>query len=83
MINQELMKFNLLNPILKNNIGKHKLNEYSINTSLAAKGPLAHRLQRLHHRTAAPPAKSKMAGRGPQNGRLGLEKCLPLGFWVF
>ena len=33
------------------------------NTSLAAKGALAHRLQR---RTAAPPAKSKMAARGPK-----------------
>ena len=50
------------------------------NTSLAAKGALANRLQR---RTAAPPAKSKMAARGPQNGRGGLERCLPLGFWAF
>ena len=32
---------------------------------------------------AAPPAKSKMAARGPENGRRGLEKCLPIGFWVF
>ena len=40
----------------------------------------------LHRRTActaAPPAKSKMAARGPQNGRGGLERCLPLGFWAF
>ena len=29
---------------------------------------------------AAPPGKSKMAARGPQNGRRGLERCLPLGF---
>ena len=28
---------------------------------------------------AAPPVKSKMAARGPQNGRWGLERCLPLG----
>ena len=47
------------------------------NTSLAATGALAHRLQR---RT---PAKSKMAARGPQNGRGGLERCLLLGFWAF
>ena len=40
------------------------------NTSLAAKGALAHRLQR---RTAATPAKSNMAARGPQNGRRGLS----------
>ena len=39
---------------------------------------LAHRLQR---HTAALPAKSLMAARGPQNGRQGLERCLPLGFW--
>ena len=32
---------------------------------------------------AAPPAKSKMAARGPQNGRGGLQRCLPLGFWAF
>ena len=32
---------------------------------------------------AAWPAKSKMAARGPQNGRRGLEWCLPLGFWAF
>ena len=29
---------------------------------------------------AAPPTKSKMAARGPQNGRGVLERCLPLGF---
>ena len=47
------------------------------NTSLAAKGALANRLQR---RTAAPPAKSKMAARGPQNGRgvFGRSKQLSL-----
>ena len=28
---------------------------------------------------SALPAKSKMATRGPQNGRQGLEKCLPPG----
>ena len=32
---------------------------------------------------ATPPAKSKMAARGPQNGRRGLQRCLPLGFWAF
>ena len=31
----------------------------------------------------APPAKSKMATRGPQKGVWGLERCLPLGFWAF
>ena len=39
--------------------------------------PLAHRLQR---RTAW---KIKMAARGPQNGRRGLEKSLPQGFGRF
>ena len=28
-----------------------------------------------HFRISAPPAKSKMAARGPQNGRRGLERC--------
>ena len=27
-------------------------------------------------------AKSKMATRGPQMGRRGLESCLPLDFWA-
>ena len=53
------------------------------NTSLAAPGALAHRLQRRNACNAAPPAKSKMAARGPQNGRWGLESCPPLGFWAF
>ena len=30
---------------------------------------------------AAPPAKSKMAASGPQNGRRSLERCPPIGFW--
>ena len=47
------------------------------NTSLAAPGALAHRLQRRTACNAAPPA------GGPQNGRRGLERCLPLGFWAF
>ena len=38
------------------------------NTSLAALGTFAHRLQR---RTM-----------GPKNGRQYLERCLPLGFWA-
>ena len=45
------------------------------NTSLAAKGALAHRLHRRTACNAAPPAKSKMAARGPQNGGRGLERC--------
>ena len=44
------------------------------NTSLAAMGVLAHRLQ---HTTAC---KSEMDARGPQNGWLGLERCSTLGF---
>ena len=44
------------------------------NTSLAAPGALAHRLQRRTACNAAPRAS------GPQNGRRGLERCLPLGF---
>ena len=46
-------------------------------TSLAAKGALAHRLQR---RTAC---KIKMAAKGAKNVRRGLERCLPIGFWAF
>ena len=49
------------------------LNIYYLNTSLAAKGALAHRLQRrtacnaapLQRCTAAPPAEPKMAAMGP------------------
>ena len=41
------------------------------NTSLTAKGALAQ------------PAKSKLAARGPQKGRRGLESCLFLDFWAF
>ena len=41
------------------------------NTSLVAKG------NSLTACNAAPPPKSKMAARGPQNGRRGLERCLP------
>ena len=59
-------------------LGKVKRKEKNWdNTSLAAKG---HSLTAYN---AAPPAKSKMAARGPQNGRRGLERCLPLGFWAF
>jgi len=50
------------------------------NTSLAAPGALAHRLQRRTACNAAPPAKFKMAVSGPQNGRRGLERCLPPRF---
>ena len=46
------------------------------NTSLVAKGALAYRLQR---HTAC---KIQVACRGPQNGQLGLERCLALGFWA-
>ena len=35
------------------------------------------------HSPSAQPVKSKMAAGGPQNGRWGLERCLPLGFWAF
>ena len=34
-------------------------------------------------RNMEPPAKSKMAIRGPQNGRWGLERGLTLGYWAF
>ena len=47
------------------------------NTSLAAEGALAHRLQR---RTAC---KIQNGRQGAQNVRGGLERCLPLGFWAF
>ena len=52
------------------------LYEKDTNTCLAARGALAHH---LHCRTAALPAKSKMAGRGPQHGQQGLERGLLLG----
>ena len=45
-----------------------------------AQGALAHRLQRRNACNAVPTAKSKMVARGPQNGRGGLERCLPLDF---
>ena len=54
--------------------GNGKMKE---NTSLAAKGVLVTACN------AAPPAKSKMAARGPQNGGRGLERCLPLDFLAF
>ena len=44
------------------------------NTSLAAPGALAHRLQRRTACNAAPPAS------GPQNGRRGLERGPILGY---
>ena len=43
----------------------------------------SHSLQCRTAYNATQPAKSKMATRGPQNGRRGLERCLPLGFWAF
>ena len=48
-----------------------------LNTSLVAPGALAHRL------IAAPPAKSNMAARGPQNGRRSLERGVTLVYWPF
>ena len=33
-------------------------------------------------RNIEPPAKSKMAARGPQNGRRGLERGPILGYWA-
>ena len=46
------------------------------NTSLAAQGALAHRLERRTACKAAPPAS------GPQNGRRGLERGPILGYWA-
>ena len=57
--------------------------ETSKNTSLAAKGALAHRLQRHTACNPTPPSKFKMAAKGPQSGRRGLERCLSPGFWPF
>ena len=45
---------------------------YSRNTSLAAQGALACK--------ATSPSESKMAARGPHNGRRGLERCPPSNF---
>ena len=56
---------------------------FLLNTTLVTPGALAHRMQCHTACNAAPPAKYKMAARVPQNGRRGLEKCLPLGFWAF
>ena len=53
------------------------IKKYVVHTSLAVKGTLAHRLQRRIT------CKIQKAARGPQNGRWGLERCLPLGFWAF
>ena len=53
------------------------INENEENTSLAAPGALAHRLQRRTACNAEPPASV------PQDGRRGLERCLPLGFGAF
>ena len=53
------------------------------NTSLVAPGALAHCLQCRTACNTTSPAKSKMAARGPQKGRRGLERCLPPGFWAF
>ena len=33
-------------------------------------------------RNMEPPANSKMAAKGPQNGRRGLERGLTLGYWL-
>ena len=35
----------------------------------------------MGHSLPATPEKSNMAAREPQNGRRGLERCHPLGFW--
>ena len=48
--------------------------KYSGDTSLVALGTFT-------TCNAAPPAKSKMAARGPQNGRRGLEWGPTLGYW--
>ena len=47
---------------------KKKLNEYQPSGEGGTRSP------------PATPAKSKMVARGPQNGRGGLERCLPLDF---
>ena len=61
-------------PFKKARRKNHVLEKMSQNTSLAAQGALAHRLQRRTACNAAPPAS------GPQNGRRGLERGLTLGF---
>ena len=60
-----------------------------VNTSLVAPGALAHRLQRrttcksnMQFNIGFNIAKSKMAAKGPQNGRRGLERGLILGYWA-
>ena len=45
-------------------------------------GLLAIRLQRRTNQNAVPLANPKIAARGPQNGRRGLERKLILCFWA-
>ena len=68
--------FEMKEPIILNKIYWTKSIQSNLqnNTSLAAPGALAHRLQRRTACNTAPRAS------GPQNGRRGLERCLPLGF---
>ena len=73
---EELIFFCLLlsprpHPIFVNNF------DHNQNTSVAAPGALAHRLQR---RTAC---KIQNGRQGPQNGRRGLERGPTLGYWPF
>ena len=59
-----------------------KMNVSLLNTSLAAKGALAHSLQRLQN-PILPPGGPNMAARGAQNGRWGQERCVPLAVSAF
>ena len=56
---------------------KTKSMVFKENTSLAAKGALANRLQ---CRTAC---KIQNGRQGAPKWQGGLERCLPLGFWAF
>ena len=64
----------IMDPNTKNMYSEHRVFylwikwDLNLNTSLAAPGALAHRLQRITACNASLPAKSKMAARQPKNG---------------
>ena len=71
------MKLSLLKLLTKLKLKlKLKFGNRKESTSLAAPG---HSLTPCN---ASPPAKFKMAARGPKNGRRGLERGLTLGYCI-
>ena len=68
----------LLSPACKRQFGRDEISERNFRTlrEIPAWRRRGHSLTACN---AAPPIKSKMPARGPQNGRRGLEWCLPPG----